>query len=44
MHNPFLDATPELLVIDTRDVVDESVMTTVRTVEASGKKLYKAYD
>ena len=44
MGNPFIDATPELLVLDTRDVVDESVVTTVCTVEALGKKLYKAYD
>ena len=41
---PFLDATPELLVLDTRDVVDDSVVTTVHRVEALGKKLYKAYD
>jgi len=44
MVNPFLDATPKLLVLDTRDVVDESVVATVRTVEALGKKVYKAYD
>lgn len=31
-------------MLDTRDVVDESVVATVRTVEALGKKLYEEYD
>ena len=36
MGNPFLHDTPELLKLDTRDVLDESVVTTVRTVEKLG--------
>lgn len=40
MGNPFLDATPEL---DTRNITDESVVTTVRSVEALGKEQYEAY-
>lgn len=43
MGNPFLDATPELLVLDTRNITDESVVTTVRSVEALGKEQYEAY-
>ena len=38
MGNPFLDVTLELLVLDTRNVIDESVYTTVQTMEALGKK------
>ena len=36
MSNPFLDDGPELLVLDTRNVIYESVVKTVRTVEALG--------
>ena len=43
MGNPFLDVTPELLALDTRNVIDESVVKTVRTVETVGKEQYKAY-
>ena len=38
MGNPFLDDGYELLALDTRDVIDESVVTTVRTVESLGKE------
>ncbi len=30
-------------MLDTRDVIDESVVNTVRTVEALGKEKYTAY-
>ena len=43
MGNPYLDATPELLALDTRDIIDESVVKTVHTVEALGKKQYETY-
>jgi hypothetical protein len=43
MGNTFLDDTPELLMLDTRDVIDESVVNTVRTVEALGKDQYNTY-
>lgn len=43
MGNRFLDDTPELLTLDTRNVIDESVVQTVRTVEALGKDQYKHY-
>ena len=37
MSNPFQDDTPELLMLDTRNVIDESVVKTVRTLEAVGR-------
>lgn len=43
MGNPFLDDGYELLALDTRDVIDESVVITVRTVESLGKEKYEAY-
>ena len=43
MGNPFLDDTPELLKVDTRDVFDESVTATVRGIEALGKERYEEY-
>ena len=43
MGNPFLDDIPELLVLDTRNVIDESVVNTFHTVEAVGKEKYAAY-
>lgn len=38
MGNPFLDGADELLMLDTRNVIDESVVKTVRTVEALSTK------
>ena len=32
MGNPFTNTTPELLALDTRDVIDNSGVNTVRTV------------
>ncbi len=43
MSNPFLDDTPELVVLDTQNVVNESVVSTVRTVEAIGRDQYNMY-
>ena len=44
MGNPFFDGTPELLMLDTRNVIDECVVKTVRTIEALGKEQYKNYN
>ena len=43
MGNPFLDDTPELLKLDTRDLFDESVTATVRSIKALGKEQYEEY-
>lgn len=43
MGNPFLDDIPELLMLNTRDVVNESVAKTVRTIEALGEEQYNVY-
>lgn len=43
MGNPFLDDTPELLMLDTQNVIDKSVVNTVRTVEAMGRDQYNTY-
>ncbi|KAG1662386.1 hypothetical protein GQR58_020959 [Nymphon striatum] len=40
MGNPFLDNTSELLALDTRNVLDESVAITVQTIEALGTDQY----
>ena len=44
MGNPYLDGIHELLMLDTQNVIEESVVKTVRTVEALGKEQYKAYN
>ena len=44
MGNPFLHESKELLVLDTRDVVDESVVTTIRCVEKLSTEQYEAYN
>ena len=43
MSNPFQDDGPELLALDTRNIIDDSVINTVRTIEAVGKDQYKTY-
>ena len=43
MGNPFLDDSPELLMLDTQNVISESVVSTVRTVEAIGRYQYNSY-
>ncbi len=44
MSNPFLDDGPELLALDSRNVIDSSVAETIRTIEALGKKQYDSYN
>ena len=43
LGNPFLDDTSELLVLDSRDVMNEFVVETVRTVESLGTEKYNRY-
>ena len=43
LGNPFLDDSDELLALDTRSVLDESVVNTVRTVYELGKDQYTKY-
>ena len=40
MGNPFLDDSDVLLALDTQNVLDESVVNTVRTVHSLGKNQY----
>lgn len=44
MGSPFKDDIPELLALDTRNVIDDSVVSTVRTVESVGKAQYCSYN
>ena len=41
--NPFLDEYPELLVLHTRDCVDDSVVATIRNFETLGKDQCKKF-
>ena len=41
--NPFLDDYPELLVLRTRDCVDESIVSAVKKFETVGKNQYKEF-
>ena len=43
MGNLFLDNSPELLMLDTQNVISESVVSTVRTVEVIGRDQYNSY-
>ena len=43
MGNPFLEGSQDLLVIDTRDVMDAAVAETVRKVESIGEEQYKKF-
>ena len=43
MGNPFLEESEDLLVLDTRDIVDTSVAETVRKIEEPGKTQFKAF-
>ena len=43
MGNPFVKAGPELLVLDSHDVMPETVVQTVRAIEVTGKVQYIAY-
>ena len=41
--NPFLEHSSELLVLDTRNVMDQSVINTVNTIYEVGKEQYAKY-
>ena len=41
MGNPFLEKSDDLLVLDTRNIMDSSVGDTVRRAEALGTQLYE---
>ena len=43
MGNPFKDQCPELLIMHTRQCADESVVSTIRTIESIGKEQYETY-
>ena len=43
MGNPFLDCTVELLSLDKRHVIDESVAGTIRSIEAVGEEKFREY-
>ena len=38
MGNPFLESTSDLLVLDTRDIVDPAVTTTLNEIEEIGRQ------
>lgn len=43
MGNPFIERSEDLLVLDTRDIVDSSVAETVRSIEQVGQQQYKEF-
>ena len=43
MGNPFLEESEDLLVLDTRDIADTNVATTIRNIEQIGKDKYHEY-
>lgn len=43
MGNPFLEESEDLLVLDTRDIIDSSVAETVKRVEEIGKSQFEAF-
>ena len=43
MGNPFLENSEDLIVLDTRDIVDASVEETVRNAETLGKEQYEVF-
>lgn len=43
MSNPFLDDSSELVALDTQNVIDQSVVSTVQTVKGIGRDQYNAY-
>ncbi|KAG0713410.1 hypothetical protein GWK47_016295 [Chionoecetes opilio] len=43
MGNPFLNNTEELLTLDSHDVLNQSVVNTVRTIETLGKQQFSDY-
>ncbi|QQP49809.1 uncharacterized protein LOC103506659 [Caligus rogercresseyi] len=43
MGNPFLEESQDLLVLDSKDIVNSAVADTVRNVESVGAKQYKTF-
>ena len=43
MGNPFLELSQDLLVLDTKDIMDVSVAETVRKVETVGREQYDIF-
>ena len=43
MGNPFLEESKDLLVLDTKDIMDASVADTVRKVQSLGEEQYKKF-
>ena len=43
MGNPFLEESPDLLVLDTCDIMDVKVVETVRTIEIAGDHQYSKF-
>ncbi len=43
MGNPFLENSKDLMVLDTRDIMDASVRETVRNAETLGKEQYEEF-
>ena len=43
MGNPFLEKSEDLLVLDTKDIVDQSVVETVKNIEQIGNEDYSKY-
>ncbi len=41
--NPFLESSGDLLVLDTRDIVDETVVDAVNKVQELGLEQYKTF-
>ena len=43
MGNPFLDDFDELISLDSRNCMDDSVATSLRTLEETGTNQYREY-
>ena len=43
LGNPFMEASGDLLVLDTRDIADPAVVTTVRGIEKKGHDQYDSF-
>ena len=43
LGNPFKEDSPDLLVLDTRDIADDAVIETVCTVKQIGQEQFEAY-
>ena len=43
LENPFLDESQDLLVLDTKDIMEQSVKETVKKVETIGKEQFSKY-